>query len=1562
MKRTVSWILVCILVLQMLPLGLHTHAGELEPEATAAAETLPTAASETTEAEAPAETTLPEQIPETTAETPAETAAPTVPEETAEETLPEETAPVETEGETLPEESGEAETVPPETEEEILLPEEVAWIEREDAASGKTYYESEPNDTVYQADYFEEDYDVLATLSGQDLDYFAFRLEAKSKISIIAVATRNTFGMALLDSSGEIILKDISGTKNDAGNYIYKLAGTYSAGTYFLLTLDSAQNKTTYGFGILVDPLYEICKHGKKKKQEVVEANCGRDGYTTYYCPTCETSWKANIVPATGDHTYYDQYDSFCDVCRGNRYLGIARGECGDPMNWVIYDDGRMVISGWGDMQLNNGNGMPWDGYKSKIKTLEVRDEVFCIRDHAFENCAGLTGITLAGSVLNIENGAFRNCTSLSSVTLGEGVRRIGDETFGGCTALTSIRIPASVTEIHGSAFGACSNLESFQVASGNTVYSNDSKGLLYNKDKTELIEVPPAVSGTVTIPGTVASFGATFRGCSKLTDVILSNGITSIPWACFLDCTALKSVSLPRGLLVIPGNLFQNCTSLTSVEIPEQVSRLGESAFDNCVALRSVTIPASVTGIESYCFYSCASLNNITIPKHVTEIGYQAFAFCSQLKEITFEGDAPGMSGCFTGVTATAYYPITNTTWTDAVRQNCGGSLTWVGACIDGHVEVIDVPGVAPTCTEEGLSPDSHCSNCGEIVSVQQVLPALGHEVVVDAYLAPTCVDTGLTEGSHCGRCAEILTAQESIPALGHTPAVDACVPPACEAIGLTEGSHCAVCQVVLVAQEIIPALGHAYHEHICTACGRPEFVEVVRIEADRKELTGGEQANLTALLNCPLREGSEILWYLAEGDEEYAVLEGSGENAVLTAKRRMEGPDRAVRVCARTAEGVQASAWTEITVKPTATDYHLFSGKSLTLKPINPATGKAYTAKQLTWELDELYEPYATVKNGKVTAKKVVEYQRIQVVGTVAETGEKLCYIIAICPNVTQVEVERKGAVVNGETLLMDYTDDAMTLVAEVHPYTMEKLTWTVSDKNANFAEYTADGHSLTISNPKGRSGTVTIKATVDAGVKKTVTVKVQFGVFAREVTIAEPAKTTLRGGEIVTLFANISDPVVVTKPGLTWSVSDKTAATVSNGKVTAKNVAHPTKVTVTAISRDGQAADTIELEIVPKNEDQLVLTDGRQYLSGTKAINYGDTLQLSACTIQNGQAVPAEVTWTTSKGSVAYVDNGLVTATGAGTAKITAQLGKAKVSLTVKVTTLVADMEITTKDGKNLIQEEDETLVIVSSGKSVTLAANILTQGAGKAVTWELTGGDEYAKLTAGGKLTANKDLTETVYAAVRATAKDGSGTAATIKVKIVPLATGVQIFQNGNRVRSNTALVCDMLTTPALKLSAKVYPAGANQAVELTSSNKKIADFVDGELKCLKAGTVTITAKALDGSNQKATFKLTVVKRISSLSWKENLPVDSQGRLFVAGGKSLKLAPLVEINPSDATNKKLTWRVSDNDLGIKISSAGVLSTKRVSEPVTVNVMVATQDGSGRMIAIDVLVYPA
>ena len=1555
MKRFLAMLLVCLTLVQMLPLGIHSHAQETEETEAAVAETaevfeteeitypLEPSVAEITEATLPPETTVPEETSVGTEDA----------EEAAYESLLDSIL------------NGPAE----ETDEAEALPEEILvvgtpGISPQDA-NDHTYYESENNNDWSLADLIKNDYTVIASAGGYDTDFFAMRLDYKSKISIVTVAERSSFGMGFYDSSEKLLAKDIKGSKNDAGNYAYVIHGTYKAGKYYYVTLDSKQASSyNYIFYVEIEPLYLTCKHTNKKKVETVPPTCGSQGYTVYSCSACETTWKDKFVPATGEHVYDDDFDAYCNVCNKYRSVGIASGTCGDNLKWRISDDGVLIIGGTGPMYDyivdygGSGSKAPWNSYKDditsvvieygatrignaafynlkQVTSISIPDSVSSIGNSAFFYCQKLSGIVIPEGVQAIERSAFNSCDALTSITLPqsltsigtlaffgchllseitfpEGLQSIGTEAFSYCNKLTTVTIPKNVSSIGSDAFASCSILKAIWVAPENGYYSSDSHGILYDKAQTVLIHVPVKIKGFVEIPDTVTRITGSFYGCDMLTGVTIPEGVTSIPAECFRSCDEMASASLPG--------------SLTDI---------GEGAFEFCYALTS-----------------------LTIPEKVTSVGAKAFYCCEALKSITFAGKAPTIGeNAFYNVASDVFYQAGDTSWTESKRQNYGGSLNWIATCISGHVEVIDKPGVAPTCTEAGLSPDSHCSNCGEITSVQRVLPALGHDVVTDAYSAPTCLDTGLTEGSHCGRCGLVLVAQNVIPALGHDVVTDAYKAPLCEETGLTEGSHCGRCDMVFVAQNVIPALGHAYTDHWCDNCGRAEFVEVTSISTDRQSLAFGEEAVLTAILDYPIRPETEILWSLAEGDEAFATLVPGRETAVLTPKRLME--ETTVTVFAKTKDGLHPASQISITLQALPADHILFAGQSVTLKPINPATNKAYTAAQLTWSMAEEMEPFIKLAKGKVTAQKVVEKVRCEVTATVKATDEILYYVIDVYPAVTQIEMKHGEETVNGKTVFVDYADQTVTLTVDTYPLdTLESVAWTISDKKGQFADYAIDGDRLTVSGLRGKAGTVTVKATVSAGVKKSATVKLSFGSFAREVTMTNPGQTTLRAGQSLNLSAWVSKPAVVTTPGVVWSVSDKNAVSVSAaGKVTAKNVTHPTTVTVTATSKDGRASAAVDLRIIPKDEGKLVLMCGDAYVTGTtKAMNYGETCRLEAYSIVNGEPVPEEVSWSSAKASIAYISRGTVTATGVGSAKITATAADGRTALvTIKVGTLVTDMKIITRDGKNFIEENGERLLLLASGKTAALVADVLTTGASKAVTWELTEGAEYAKLT-NGKLTANKDLTKPVYVTVKATAKDGSGISDSLRVKIVPLATGVQIYQNGNRVRSNTTYVHDLLETDVIRLNARVYPAKANQAVVMTSSNRKTADFNEkGELVCYKTGTVTITATAQDGSGQKVTFKLTIVKRITDLKLKED------ANLTVAGGKSLKLAPLVQISPSDATNKKLSWSVAPNPYGITVSASGVLSTKKVYEPVTVNIMVTTTDGSGKLLSFDVTVYP-
>ena len=163
-------------------------------------------------------------------------------------------------------------------------------------------------------------------------------------------------------------------------------------------------------------------------------------------------------------------------------------------------------------------------GYKGDkpIGVFSIKEETRLICSMAFQDCKGLTSITIPNSVTSIGSSAFFGCTGLTSITIPNSVTSIGSSAFYGCTGLTSITIPNSVSEI---------------------------------------------------------GFG-TFAHCAGLTSITIPNSVTFIGDGAFEYCTSLTQVVIPNSVTLIDFLAFQNCTGLTSVIVGKSVNSIKEYAF----------------------------------------------------------------------------------------------------------------------------------------------------------------------------------------------------------------------------------------------------------------------------------------------------------------------------------------------------------------------------------------------------------------------------------------------------------------------------------------------------------------------------------------------------------------------------------------------------------------------------------------------------------------------------------------------------------------------------------------------------------------------------------------------------------------------------------------------------------------------------------------------------------------------------------------------------------------------------------------------------------------------
>lgn len=141
--------------------------------------------------------------------------------------------------------------------------------------------------------------------------------------------------------------------------------------------------------------------------------------------------------------------------------------------------------------------------------------------------------------------------------------------------------------------------------------------------------------SGNLTITGTGEMYdydAATFWDRSRVRQVDIQAGVTSIGNAAFSNCVNLEVINMPNGLTRIGVMAFRDCVNLFSFVIPNNVTLIEEETFSGCINLAKCIAHNNITSVGRRAFYSCERLGCFNIPVNVTNIGDEAFYCCSRL------------------------------------------------------------------------------------------------------------------------------------------------------------------------------------------------------------------------------------------------------------------------------------------------------------------------------------------------------------------------------------------------------------------------------------------------------------------------------------------------------------------------------------------------------------------------------------------------------------------------------------------------------------------------------------------------------------------------------------------------------------------------------------------------------------------------------------------------------------------------------------------------------------------------------------------------------------------
>jgi len=143
-------------------------------------------------------------------------------------------------------------------------------------------------------------------------------------------------------------------------------------------------------------------------------------------------------------------------------------------------------------------------------------------------------------------------------------------------------------------------------------IYDTDSSirilGENYNTNTSNISKIK---IDNVELPSVVSTYNFSTTGEHT---VLYTLSDSTIGDYMFASCGSITNIIISEGITSIGENAFYSCNHLTSINISNSVTTIGDNAFGDCYYMSNCVIGTGITSIGESVFYNNSDLNTLTI------------------------------------------------------------------------------------------------------------------------------------------------------------------------------------------------------------------------------------------------------------------------------------------------------------------------------------------------------------------------------------------------------------------------------------------------------------------------------------------------------------------------------------------------------------------------------------------------------------------------------------------------------------------------------------------------------------------------------------------------------------------------------------------------------------------------------------------------------------------------------------------------------------------------------------------------------------------------------------